>query len=252
MLKETVPKQISRREFLRQSVLVGAGLPLMKVDFGREQTFEDYLWQVAREIPPIGGKENYDKPLSAGIGYATWHNATIEVCARRGNWLRKEMEQDDKTYDQLTENKKNLFRVTYAGEESVRNALVDNQSDQTPEVALGSGDYSAYIATRSSIDIGGKFLVFCVTSPRDRPRSIRFFGAGLGVDCPRREDWDGNLSKQIYKQQGWDISPLPWIADVSEELMMKLPVGFLQDSKDMTGGRPGLLLVSENTYYMYR
>lgn len=248
MSKET----ISHREFFRQLGLLGMYYPLRMIfGEGKVENYDEYLWRIASTVPDIGGRENYNKPLGAGIGFATLHNSLVRVCANRGVLVRDKMEKTGTTFEDLTQNEKNLYLITAQGKQSIFANLTPDKEWFSPQDALGSGSYNGLIATRSPEDVGAKYLVYRVSPPQKLIRSMDFLGSVLVVDCASREDWDENLSNAVYMQNGWDNPPLPWAADLPEPLMRQLPVGITNDPADVTVGRPGVLLVSEDTYYSF-
>ncbi len=244
-------KEVSRRQFLKLSGLFAVSeLTGFSRGFTPAElhtvTFQSYLENIVQNSPEIGGYENYEKELGIGLGFATRHTIIERTAVVRGEGLRKWMRANKIAYADLNPAQKNIYLLTRRGNKSVEQSLTGNQT--SPDKDLSTNQYSGgLIATRSPEDIGQKYLVFGVEK-EERGHSIEYLGASLVVDCAAKKDWNGRLAHWRYTHKGWD---LPWIADVSDELMKRLPPGMDSNKNNLNQGRPGLLLVSEENFHRF-
>ncbi len=207
------------------------------------EAFRDYIYQLIDNPADIGGKERYHDPLEAGMGFATWHRQTHGTALRRSKDLKDRMDRLGLSYTDLTSGEQNLYRLTVNGRQSVLDRL--SQRKLSPLEALKSDVYAGYLSTCSPEDLYRKYLAWAAEK-EGQYRQVRFLGAVLVVDCPRQRDWDNKLAHSEYMKTGQQ-----WIADVSDELMRRLPLGANPNRNDLNKGRPGLVLVSEDQFYKY-
>lgn len=157
------------------------------------------------------------------------------------------MEERGSVYEDLTDYQKNIFDITWDGEKSVEASLVD-QSAMSPAEALRSGQYTDLIAGRVPKDHGRKYVVFIVDSS-DPSAVPEFIGVVMMVDGPKRKHWNNIQSRRTYNFLGY--VGLEWLLESSPELQRLLPPGWSGDPERIGEGRPGALLMSEDTFNFY-
>ncbi|MFH1602108.1 MAG: hypothetical protein ABIB61_04085 [Candidatus Shapirobacteria bacterium] len=238
----TIENQYARREFLEITGL--AALRKTLEHYFPKIELCEYLEEIATRPPKIGGVENYRRSLQEGIGFATTHNLTVPTALVRGRELRNWMSENDISGEQLPQWARNIYDLTEGKKEGLASRLVDQRGWALGQ-ALESNTYAGLIATRSPSDIGQKYLAFGAPSAHNRA-NFYFIGAVLVVDCPKEEDWNERLSCWTYNYLGW--SSLPWVADVSPELMTQLPAGWSGDPENLAEGRPGAMFVAKDIY----
>jgi hypothetical protein len=239
-------RKISRRQFLELSAgFAGDRLAGLSRRLSETATFESYLEGIVENPPEIGGYKRYEKPLRSGIGFATRYIPAIKTILKRGRDLRELMKDNNLGYLDLNPGQKRIYDLTRRGRESVEQSLTEKQS--SPIEALKSNKISGFIAPRSPNNLFDRFLVYGVE--KNQEEKINFLGTALAIDCAARHDWNRRLANWRYTEMGWDLQ---WIADVSDSLMKRLPPGLNPDRNDISQGRPGMILVSEENFHRFR
>lgn len=252
-------KTISRRKFL--GVMLGSFAGLLNARkakaFGFECSysslldFNDNLQKIIKNPLSKDNDARYRRRLNQGIGYVTLHKSVAVQAVIQGNKWRNLINEQTLKLEELTIPQRRMFDLTSDGLESVTKSIVDNQENLTPEAALESGKYVGLIAVPSPLDIGRRLIAYKVEPNGDNSKQYesKFLGIVLVSDCVQEDHWVDEGYRKTYGFAGWEHNPLPWIAESSEEFNRTLPPGRSGDPDNVLGGRPGLLLLSEERYF---
>lgn len=226
-------------------------------DINRPGSIDDWLQQVNNgQIPMVSEGEGMDYGLGYFVYYTDIENA-LDTLIYNALVVHDQLAQGDVTEDSLTQQQQNLLDIT--GElaydpdvlaenqvqqsDEVRNEIlarvVEDQSGLSPQEALDSNEVIGFVAGHSQEDIGRKYLVYTQESPG---AEFQFLGVVLMVDA------DGQTidSSETYSFQGWENLPL--LGDASGPFWDDLPLGVSGDPANTDEGRPGVLLISQETY----
>lgn len=268
ILPESSPEPPSQVSFHRRESLPG------------ESDYQDYLNRIIRDVPLSREGESFH----SGMGFATIHGPEIKVGVPTASYniycavFRARM--DMVTPDQLPKRLESLFhtaglydlytqlwqkdaqinqiqeslpywkylRDVCSVQELHDRLLIPENSplliNPNPQNLLDSPQVMSLGAPWNPMELGKKYLVYSVTPDSNGKFSPAFVGTTMAVDNPTPEDQD-RLKKLFYTRFPWDTKPLPWVFDASMQLYDRLPGGIAG------GGKPGVLLVSENIYAAY-
>jgi hypothetical protein len=120
--------------------------------------------------------------------------------------------------------------------QAIVNRIVTSQRDLTPDEALASNEVVGVIAPPAPEALGGKYLVYTQETPDSE---FNFLGVVIVVDAT-------TSTREPYSHQGWQS--LPWLGDAAGPFWNDLPAGVSGDKSNTGEGRPGVLLISEDTY----
>jgi hypothetical protein len=244
----------TRRIFLTTALAAGlyAALPeavLASRPEARSElnAYEAFLQGIVAKRPRVARWSQYNQSLKEGLGFSTWSRRLVRACSYWGKATRQYMDERGLAYEDLTASQRNIFDITQDGKKSIRASLVD-QSSLSPLEAFQSGQYVGLMANRAPLDRGRRYAVYRVNSPDPATRP-EFLGVALTVDCASKETWERGIPRQTYNFLGW--KGLEWVVESSALMHSLLPTGYSGNPKKLYEGRPGALLVSEDTFHFY-
>lgn len=245
-----------------------------------ESDYQDYLNRIIRDVPLNREGESFH----SGIGFATLHGPEIKVGVPTASYniycavfrarmdmitpdhlprrleslfhtaglydLYSQLWQKDAQISQIQESLpywKYLRDICSVQELHDRLLLPDNSpllTSPDPQDLLGTPQVMSLGAPWNPMELGKKFLVYSVAPDSNNKFTPVFIGTTMAVDNPTPADQD-RLKKLFYTRSPWDTKPLPWVFDAGSQLYNRLPGGI------PGGGKPGVLLVSENIYAAY-
>lgn len=247
-----------------------------------EAAYQQYLDTIISEVPPTHDKKD-KKPFDAGIGYATRYGRELQTGAPTALYhtycavFRSRL--DMVRPGELPLRLENMFKVCNLYDLYLslweKNAQVQEIMDKMPyskyvthlctprqlhekliipeksdllanpdpEKMLASKQVMSLGATSQPLVLGNRYLVYQVEPSTDAKFTKKFVGTTIAVDVPWNVD-QARLDNLHYNTHPWDTKPLPWVFDASNNLFSRLPgVGEI--------GKPGVLMISEDTYRKY-
>lgn len=217
---------------------------------------EAWLQQVnTEEIPPVDMGED----INYALGYLRYYGAIeslgLDNLIYHGLLVRNKLETGAVTQDTLSQSDQNLLELTEGVEfnpdidpleqiaqtpairEAILGRVVQSQQNLSPEEALASGNIVGIVAPPAPEAVGNKFLVYGQETP---DAEFEFIGVVIAADAT------SNNTQEPYSVGAWD--GLTWLGDGAGPYWESLPVGTSGDPANTNEGRPGVLLISEDTF----
>lgn len=207
------------------------------------------------EIPSNSTSETIAWRLGYFTYYGSLESLGIDNMIYYALGVHRRLDTGEFTQDNLTQNAQNLLQITdginYNSDApltdqigqppEVRNAILEHfvstQKELSPQEALDSNNFIGVFAPPSPDSVGGKYLVFIQDSP---DAEFSFLGAIFAVDgTTRNADQTSNIGE-------WQ--DIFWLGDASGPFWSDLPITGGADPTITTAGRPGVLLISEETF----
>lgn len=202
---------------------------------------------------------NSGDTLDWGYGYVVYYGAMesigVDNLIYNALEVRRRLDTGEVTEENLTQADENLLTLAegiayesgtdltqqVAQTPEIRNEILahaaDSQANLSPQDALDSDNIVGVIAPPAPESIGQKYLVYTQDSP---DAEFTFEGVILAVDATN------TTSAEPYSVDEWN--GLTWLGDAGGPFWDDLPAGVSGNPDDTTEGRPGVLLISENTY----
>lgn len=195
-----------------------------------------------------------DASFAWGLGYLVYYGPleTVGVDTLIYNALEAHKRMDS---GEATPNDQNLIDLTegitfdpavelteqVAQTTEIRNAILarvtPSQQTLSPDEALESNQVIGFIAPAAPETIGGKYLVYTQETP---DADFVFQGVVIVTDATTQ------ASGETYSFLGWE--DLPLLGDATGPFWDELPAGVSGDPANTAEGRPGVLLISQQTY----
>lgn len=196
--------------------------------------------------------------IAWGLGYFTYYasldSTGIDNLIYYALQVHRRLDTGEFTLDSLSQNAKNLLEVTEGikydsvapltdqiwQSPEVKNAIleqiVQNQQELSPQEALNSNKFIGFFAPPSPGSVGGKYLVYTQDSPDS---DFSFLGVVIAVDATTHGTHETNIGE-------WE--GVFWLGDATGPFWSDLPITGDADPNSITAGRPGVLLISEETF----
>lgn len=209
------------------------------------------------DLPAVSMDESFDW----GMGYLVYYGPveTLVVDNLIYNALRAHhrAQSGEATDATTSRNDQNLIELTegivfdpavdpteqIAQTPEIRQAIMDrivsSQQGLSPDEALASNEVIGIIAPPVPQALGGKYLVYTQETPDS---DFNFLGVVIVADAT------ATGTREPYSHQGWDN--LSWLGDAAGPFWNDLPTGVSGDPTNTNEGRPGVLLISEDSYEM--
>ena len=193
------------------------------------------------------------------LGYFTYYGSLesigIDNMIYYALQVHRRLDTGEFTPDSLNQNAKNLLEVTEGIQydsvapltdqiwqsPEVKNAIlehiVQSQQELSPQEALDSNNFIGFFAPPSPASVGGKYLVYTQDSPDS---DFSFLGVIIAVDGTTH---GANETVNIGEWQD-----MFWLGDATGPFWINLPITGDADPNLTTAGRPGVLLINEETF----
>lgn len=207
-------------------------------------------------VPMMGGEGSLDYGLGYFLHYAPIETTGVDNLIYNALVVHKQLNDGEYTADDMTNGQQNLLNITdgivfnpevdltaQLGQspevrEAILARLTADQTSMSPDDALESNDVAGIAALKNGADIGRKYLVYGQDTPDSE---FEFIGVILIVDA------SGSAGGgETYSFQGWENLPL--LGDASGPFWNEIPSGVSGDPTNENEGRPGVLLISEQTF----
>jgi hypothetical protein len=222
-----------------------------------DDSLNNWLTQLNNgEIPSISQAGAFDYGLGYLVYYGSIDDIGVDNIIYNALEARNRLETGERTNETLTRNEQNLLDMTEGlvfdpevaltdqvqQSPEVRQRILDrvtnSQSNLSPSDALASGNVIGVFAPPDPQAIGSKYLVYTQSAPG---ADFNFLGVVIAADAV-----SPGAPREVYSFQGWES--LPWLGDAGGPFWEQLPPGVSGDPSATDEGRPGVLLISEQTY----
>ena len=200
-----------------------------------------------------------DDEFAWGLGYLVYYGSVettvLDTLIYNALEVHRRLDTGEVAQNDLSLNQQNLLAITdgiaYSPDvdlteqvgqtpdvrETILAKFSQNQQNLSPDEALDSNEIVGIIAPPVPEAIGGKYLVFTQETPDDE---FVFQGVVMATDASTE------ASTETYSFLGWENLPL--LGDAAGPFWNNLPAGVSGDRSNTNEGRPGVLLISEETY----
>jgi hypothetical protein len=203
--------------------------------------------------------ESIGESLDWGLGYLIYYGSLeslgVDNLIYNALEVHRRLDTGEVTQDNLSQAEQNLLQITEGIEynsdvalteqieqtpearEAILEHMTQSQRDLSPQEALDSNNVVGIVAPPAPESIGSKYLVYGQESP---DADFTFLGVVIAADATSQ------ANREPYSVGEWE--GLPWLGDAAGPFWEDLPAGASGDPANTEEGRPGVLLISEETF----